>query len=134
MNLVTFPMLASGTSSVPRYNMFISLLRIIVVPCFGCSYMYLHFLLLCSPHQQKMFKVGASVIIICLVLLNLGCCYRQKLKTCCSKCLGRKEVGETQDNDAMNNKKEEDGGTDNPDANGSNRTDSDKMVDEEDEV
>ena len=82
-----------------------------------------------------MFKVGASVIIVCLVLLNLGCCYRQKLKTCCSKkCLGHKEDGETQDNDAMDTKKEEDGGTDNPDANGSNRTDSDKMIDEEDEV
>ena len=83
-----------------------------------------------------MFKVGASVIVICLALLSLAYCRRNKLKTCCSKCKGHKEDCETQDNDGMSTTKKEDeiDNVDSQDADGSKGTDSDKMVDEEDEV
>lgn len=89
-----------------------------------------------SPHQQKMFKVGASVIIIFLVLLNLAYCYRKKLKRCCSCCFGRQEDGgnQSKSNDDANTKKEEEVDVDTPDVDGSNGTDSDKMADEEEEV
>ena len=90
------------------------------------------FPLMYSPHQQKMFKVGASVIVIFLVLLSVACCYRKKLKACCSHCLGRQEEHEDQgrSNGDMTTKKKEE----TVDADGSNGTDSDKMADEGDEV
>jgi hypothetical protein len=91
-----------------------------------------------SPHQQKMFKVGASIIVIFLVFLNLAFCYRKKLQKCCSRCRGRQEVGENQSNrksdDDATTKKEEEGDVDSSDADGSNGKDSDTMVDEEEKV
>ena len=80
-----------------------------------------------------MFKVGASVIAIFLVLLSLAYWYRNKLKMCCSKCTGRKEDGETQDNGGVSNttKEGEIDDIDSHDADGSKGTNSD---DEEDEV
>lgn len=88
-----------------------------------------------SPHQQKMFKVGASVIVIFLALMGLAYCYRKKLTTCCSKCVDRKEDLENQDSGALSTEKEEEADNDDVhDADDSNGTDSDKMVDEEDKV
>ena len=96
---------------------------------------YICISLLCSPHQQKMFKVGASVIVIFLALLGLAYCYRKKLTTCCSKCVGRKEDLENQDSGALSTEKEEEADNDDVhDVYDSNGTDSDKMIDEEDEV
>ena len=84
--------------------------------------------LMYSPHQQMMFKVGASVSVIFLVLLIVACCYRKKLKACCSHCLGRQEEHEDQakSNGDMTTKKKEE----TVDADGSNSTDSNKMADE----
>ena len=90
------------------------------------------FPLMYSPYQQKMFKVGASAIVIFLVLLSVACYYRKKLKACCSHCLGRQEEHEDQgrSNGDMTTKKKEE----TVDADGSNGTDSDKMADEGEEV
>jgi len=85
-----------------------------------------------------MFKVGASIIVIFLVFLNLAFCYRKKLQKCCSRCRGCQEVGENQSNrksdDDATTKKEEEGDVDSSDADGSNGKDSDTMVDEEEKV
>ena len=85
-----------------------------------------------QPSSAKDVKIGASVIVIFLVLLGVACCYRKKLKACCSHCLGRQEEHEDQaksNGDMTTKKKEEKVDTD-----GSNGTDSDKMADEGEEV
>mmetsp|Transcript_18757 Transcript_18757/g.40834 ORF Transcript_18757/g.40834 Transcript_18757/m.40834 type:complete len:379 (-) Transcript_18757:4639-5775(-) len=42
-----------------------------------------------SPHQQKMFKVGASVIFVSLIAILAAYCFRKDIKKACSQCFGR---------------------------------------------
>lgn len=76
-----------------------------------------------SPHQRNMFIVGACVILVFLVALNIIYCYRNKLKACCLHCLGRdtNNINVSDKKDAKDLEGVE-----------SNGTDSDKMIDEED--
>lgn len=91
-----------------------------------------------SPYQQKMFKVGASVIIVFLVAILVAYCFRKELKRGCLRCFrccrGTPATSASEDTCNGSSKEKEVNGSGSSEGTDSDKVEEGAIVDEENQV